>query len=62
MEVKKVKPDNWCCNCDQKLATVEISNNGSFKLFWACGPQDREFCLCDDCFKELRNKMNAITF
>ena len=62
MEVKKIEKTHWCVNCDQQLAEVEISNNGSFKLFWACGPQDKEITLCPCCFKELKRQINAIEF
>ena len=62
MEVKKIKKTHWCVNCDQQLAEVEIANNGSFKLFWACGPTDKEITLCRNCFKELKKQINAIEF
>lgn len=61
MDVHKIEPNSWCSCCDEDLAAVEISNNGEFKLFWAAGPHDNELCLCPKCFKELRDKMNAIT-
>ena len=62
MEVKKIKKTHWCCVCDQQLAEVEISHEGSLKLFWACGPQDKEITLCKNCFNELKRKLNSIEF
>ena len=62
MEVKKIKKTHLCANCDQQLAEVEIANNGSFKLFWACGTSDKEITLCRDCFNKLKKQINAIEF
>ena len=62
MEVKKIGKTHLCVNCDAQVAEVEISNNGSFKLFWACGPTDKEITLCRQCFKELKKQINAIEF
>ena len=61
MEVKKIKKTHWCAICDAR-AEVEISHEGSLKLFWACGPTDKEITLCKNCFNELKRKMNAIEF
>lgn len=61
MEVRRVPPDCWCCCCDNDYATVEISHNdGSFKLFWAHNPNDRELCLCEKCFQELKRQINEL--
>lgn len=60
MKVRRVPPDNWCAACDEEMATVEISQDGSFKLFWACGPGDREIGFCDRCFEELKRQINAL--
>ena len=62
MEVKKIKKTHWCCVCDQRLAEVEISHEGSLKLFWANNPEDKEITLCHYCFNELKRKMNSIEF
>ena len=62
MKVEKIAKTHWCVNCDQQLAEVEISNNGSFKLFWACNPSDKEITLCRNCFNELKREINAIEF
>lgn len=61
MEVKRVPNDCWCVICDEQMAEVEISHNGSLKVFWACGPNDREICLCRDCFRELKKKIEDVT-
>lgn len=60
MEVKKIAKTHWCCVCDQRLAEVEISHEGSLKLFWANNPEDKEITLCQNCFNELKQKMNTI--
>ena len=62
MEVKKIAKTHWCVICDAQLAEVEISNDGSLKLFWACNPSDKEITLCRNCFNELKRKLNAIEF
>lgn len=62
MEVKKIEKTHWCCVCDEQLAEVEIAHEGSLKLFWACGPTDKEITLCPHCFNELKQKMNSIEF
>ena len=62
MEVKKIEKSHWCVICDERLAEVEISHEGSLKLFWACGPTDKEITLCRDCFNELKRKLNSIEF
>ena len=62
MEVKKIKKTHWCVICDERLAEIEIAHEGSLKLFWACGPQDKEITLCPCCFKELKKQINAIEF
>ena len=62
MEVKKIKKTHWCCVCDERLAEVEISHEGSLKLFWANNPEDKEITLCRNCFNELKRKLNSIEF
>ena len=62
MEVKKIEKSHWCVICDAQLAEVEIAHEGSLKLFWACGPTDKEITLCKHCFKELKRQINAIEF
>ena len=40
MEVKKIKKSHWCVICDERLAKVEISHEGSLKIvlgLWAYG-------------------------
>lgn len=60
MEVKKIHGDYWCVNCDGKPATVEISNSGSFHLYWAHGKEDGEICLCEKCFQQLKEQINSL--
>lgn len=62
MEVKKIAKTHWCVICDAQLAEVEISHDGSLKLFWANNPEDKEITLCPQCFSELKRKMNSIEF
>ena len=62
MEVKKIKKTHWCVVCDEQLAEVEISHEGSLKVFWACGLSDKEITLCRNCFNELKRKLNSIEF
>ena len=62
MKVEKIPITHWCVICDEQLAEVEISHEGSLKLFWACGPTDKEITLCKHCFNELRRKMDTIEF
>ena len=62
MKVEKIPMTHWCVICDEQLAEVEISHEGSLKLFWACGPTDKEITLCPCCFKELKRQINAIEF
>lgn len=62
MKVEKIAKTHWCVICDAQLAEVEISHEGSLKLFWACGPTDKEITLCPRCFNELKQKMNSIEF
>lgn len=59
IEVKRIPNDSYCAICDAE-ATMEISHDGGLKLFWACGPHDRELTLCESCARELRDKLNAI--
>lgn len=60
MEVKRIPRTHWCAICDNNLSDFEISNNGSLKLFWACGPHDKEITLCTRCFQELKKQINSI--
>lgn len=62
MQVEKIPRTHWCCVCDNNLAEIEISNNGSLKLFWACETNDREITLCKHCFAELKRQINTIEF
>ena len=62
MEVKKIEKSHWCVICDAQLAEVEIAHEGSLKLFWACGPQDKEITLRKNRFNELKRKMDTIEF
>ena len=59
IEVKRIPNDSYCTICDAE-ATMEISHDGGLKLFWACGPHDREITLCESCARELKDKLNAI--
>lgn len=60
MKIKKMERDCWCSACDEQYAAYEITNEGSFKLFWAAGPHDPELCLCKRCFNELKQLINEI--
>ena len=60
MKVERIPKTHWCVICDAQLAEVEISHDGSLKLFWANNPEDREVTLCKNCFNELKQKMNTI--
>ena len=62
MKVEKIKKSHWCVICDAQLAEVEISHEGSLKLFWANNPEDKEITLCRNCFNELKRKLNSIEF
>ena len=62
MKVEKIEKTHWCCVCDERLAEVEISHEGSLKLFWANNPEDREIILCRECFAKLKHRLNAIEF
>lgn len=53
MVIKKLKEKEYLCTCCDDYATISISHHGSFKLFWACSPEDEEFTLCTKCAKEL---------
>lgn len=60
MKVKRIPRTHYCVICDDDLAEFEISNNGGLKLFWACGPTDKEITLCTRCFNELKKQINSI--
>ena len=62
MKVEKIPKTHWCVICDERLAEIEISHEGSLKLFWACNSSDKEITLCKHCFKELKKQINAIEF
>lgn len=47
-----------CVICDDD-ADIEISNKGSLKLFWACGPHDGEITLCKACAKKLHTLLDT---
>ena len=59
MVVRRVPRDNWCVVCDNDMAEVEISHNGSLRVFWS-NPNDREICLCRKCFNNLKMMINEI--
>ena len=61
MVVRRVPRDNWCVVCDNDMAEVEISHNGSLRVFWSL-PGDREICMCHDCFRKLKQMINEFTF
>lgn len=60
MKINKMTRECWCSCCDNAMAKYEISNNGSFKLFWAAGNTDPELCLCEGCFNELKQLINEV--
>ena len=57
MRVIKYKTGCFCHNCDNKESEYIISNNGSFKVFWADGAEDCEIAFCEDCARELFNQL-----
>lgn len=57
MRVIKKKNRNYCHNCDWEEAEYTISNNGSFKLYWAYGKTDSEICFCKKCAEELYKQL-----
>ena len=59
MVVRQVPKDNWCVICDEQLSEVEISHDGSLRVFWS-NPNDREICLCRKCFNNLKTMINEI--
>ena len=61
MVVYPVCGDIWFVVCDNDMAEVEISHNGSLRVFWS-NPNDREICLCRKCFNELKTMINEIDF
>lgn len=61
MEVRHIPKTKWCCICDNELAEIEISHNGSLRPFWF-NPDDGEICFCERCFTELKRQINAIEF
>lgn len=62
MKVERIPKTHWCVICDAQLAEIEISHEGSLKLFWAHNPEDKEIALCRDCFIKLKHRFNAIEF
>ena len=60
MQVKRIPKTHWCCICDAEMAEVEISHNGSLKLFWAYSSMDKEITLCPHCFAELKRQINEM--
>ena len=61
MVVRQVPKDNWCVICDEQLSEVEISHDGSLRVFWSL-PGDREICMCRGCFGKLKQMINEFTF
>lgn len=59
IEVRRILKDSYCVVCDA-MASIEVSNNGSLKLFWARGPHDREITLCESCARRLRDGLNRV--
>ena len=53
MKVIKRKTNCYCHNCDNRESEYIISNDGSFKTFWAKGECDSEIAFCEECAKEL---------
>lgn len=57
MTVIKKKTGCFCSNCDNREAEYVISNNGTFKLFWANGEMDCEIAFCEECARELNRQL-----
>lgn len=58
IEVRRIPDDSHCVICDAP-ASIEVSNSGSLKLFWACGFKDREITLCDSCARAMRDGLSS---
>ena len=61
MIVRQIPKDGWCAVCDEQLAEVEISHEGSLRTFWF-NPDDGEICLCRKCFNEIKKLINDFKF
>lgn len=59
MEVIKKKTGCYCHNCDNNESEYTISNDGSFKVFWATSAKDCEIAFCESCAKELLEKLGG---
>lgn len=53
MKVIKGKTGCICHNCDNAESEFTISNNGSFKVYFANSNEDCEIAFCEDCAREL---------
>ena len=60
MKVVKCKTGCFCHNCDNKESEYTISNNGSFKMFWAKEATDCEISFCEDCVRDLFGQLSVI--
>ena len=47
--------------CDNAIAVVELSHNGSLRPFWH-NPTDGEIGFCKDCFNKLKYLVNNFNF
>ena len=61
MVLKKLEDECWCSVCDNAIAVVELSHNGSLRPFWH-NPTDGEIGFCKDCFNKLKYLVNNFNF
>lgn len=62
MKVIRTKVRNFCSNCDWNEQEYIITNNESFKLFWAYGETDTEIGFCRKCAEDLYEQLENILF
>ena len=61
MIVRQIPKNGWCAVCDEQLAEVEISHEGTLRPFWF-NLTDGEICLCRSCFNEMKKLINNFKF
>lgn len=44
MVIRQVPKDNWCVICDEQLSEVEISHDGSLRVFWSLPGIEKFVC------------------
>ena len=60
MKVIKRNTGCYCHNCDSRESEYVISNEGSFKVFWAKGDMDCEIAFCECCARELLSGLKIV--